>query len=132
VKVYLAGPINGCTDDEANDWRTEAKRLLPGIVTLDPMRRDYRGRESQPGVWEEIQRLDREDIQACDVVLVNAAVPSWGTARELEYAITTLGKPVVVIAPRHKTPSPWLRDAVLFPEVSFACSWIRNVLGGGK
>lgn len=47
--IYLAGPINGCTDAQANDWRTEAKRIAAerGHTCLDPMARDYRGRESE-------------------------------------------------------------------------------------
>jgi hypothetical protein len=44
MKVYLCGPINGCTDSECIDWRAAAKKRLSD--TIDPMRRDYRGREA--------------------------------------------------------------------------------------
>lgn len=43
MKVYLCGPINGCTDDQCKNWREAAKQVLSD--TVDPMRRDYRGRE---------------------------------------------------------------------------------------
>ena len=45
MKVYLCGPIAGCTDEECMDWRENAKTILhnANISTLDPMRRDYRG-----------------------------------------------------------------------------------------
>jgi len=49
VKVYLCGPINGRTDDDAKNWREYAKTRLPD--TLDPMARDYRacGRPARQG-----------------------------------------------------------------------------------
>lgn len=28
-KVYLCGPINGCTDSECKDWRAEALKRFP-------------------------------------------------------------------------------------------------------
>jgi hypothetical protein len=43
--VYLAGAINGCTDDECKDWRELVKSIIGVEKTLDPMRRDYRGVE---------------------------------------------------------------------------------------
>ena len=46
-KAYLAGPIANCTDRECNDWRESVTDLLCMINfgVLNPMRRDYRGRE---------------------------------------------------------------------------------------
>ena len=42
IKVYLCGPINGCTDTEAKNWREAVKEHFPASV--DPMKRDYRGK----------------------------------------------------------------------------------------
>lgn len=46
MKIYLCGPINGCTDDECNDWRSAIKHdwWVEQYChrTIDPMRRDYR------------------------------------------------------------------------------------------
>jgi nucleoside 2-deoxyribosyltransferase len=104
-KVYLAGPINGCTDDECKGWRSVAKALLSATDTcLDPMDRDYRGIEQ--GNYVEIVRSDLADIQEADWVLVNASRPSWGTAMEIAIASRS-GKPVVAFSDAESV-SPWI------------------------
>lgn len=103
--LYLCGAINGCTDAEAMDWREATKKELAGVYNLlDPMRRDYRGREDQ--CVEEIVAGDLEDIAASDILLVAAERPSWGTAMECFHAWRTGKKVVVVCSGR---VSPWLR-----------------------
>lgn len=104
MKVYLCGPINGCTDSECKDWREFAKENLG--ETLDPMRRDYRGREDQ--CVEEIVEGDKEDIDQCGVVLVNYDKPSVGTSMEILYAWER-GIRVIVVASQDSRISPWLR-----------------------
>jgi hypothetical protein len=104
--VYLCGAINGCSDSEANDWRTTAKNGLAGWFDfLDPMRRDYRGKEDES--VEEIVRGDYIDIINSDYVLVAADRPSWGTAMECLYAAQQK-KHVVVVCGQERV-SPWLR-----------------------
>lgn len=104
--LYLAGAINGCTDEECKDWREYVKTLWPGEC-LDPMVRDYRGREDE--CFAEIIQGDEDDIGASDVVLVSADKPSWGTAMEIRLAKAELGKPVVLVCPEGMKLSPWLR-----------------------
>jgi len=104
IRVYLCGPINGCTDAECTDWREAVKAEFPNAI--DPMRRDYRGREDDCVV--EIVELDKIDIMDCDVVLANCPKPSVGTSMEVLYAYT-LGKQVACVVPDVKTASPWLR-----------------------
>lgn len=111
--IYLAGPINGCTDAEANDWRSYIKANYDG-PTLDPMRRDYRGKEDES--VSEIVELDKVDIDDCDTFLANCPQPSYGTAMEIFYAWQAR-KPVIVIHPADKPVSPWVRyhsDAVVY------------------
>lgn len=104
--IYLAGPINGCTDDECNGWRDRVIRSLSDRFQFsNPMSRDYRGREDQ-GVTEIVEG-DLADIKAADIVLVNAGRSSWGTAMEVRAAAHEMGKPVHVICP--DPVSPWLR-----------------------
>lgn len=103
--IYLAGPIHGCTDAEACDWRTYVKQQYAG-PTLDPMRRDYRGSEDEAA--EQIVELDKTDVEVCDVLLANCPRPSYGTAMEILYAWLML-KPVVVILPPEQPVSPWIR-----------------------
>ncbi len=104
MKTYLCGPINGCTDEECNDWRTLAKQHLAD--TLDPMRRDYRGREDQ--CVEEIVTGDKADIDTCDALLVCYDKPSVGTSMEILYAWQKQ-KLIVIVAGEDARISPWLR-----------------------
>ena len=107
MTTYLCGGINGLSDAECRDWREVAKSLLT-TDTLDPMRRDYRGREAES--VREIVMWDLEDIKASEFVLANATRPSWGTAMEIVYA-KTLGAPgrCVVAFTGDGPVSPWLR-----------------------
>jgi hypothetical protein len=82
---YLGGPINGCTDEEANGWRSAVKPLIEaaGHDWIDPMARDYRGREMEPGIAAEIVENDKDDILRSDVLLMNCPKPSVGTSMEV-------------------------------------------------
>ncbi len=103
-KIYLCGPINGCTDEECKDWRELAKITFPNAI--DPMRRDYRGREDES--VREIVELDKLDIMNSDVVLVNYDKPSVGTSMEVFFAWQS-HIPVIVVAKTGSKVSPWLR-----------------------
>ncbi len=105
MKLYLCGPINGRSDDDCKTWREQVKALWPDC--LDPMRRDYRGRELEPGIAAEIVAGDIEDIDASDALLVYFDQPSVGTSMEVFYAHQQ-GKTVVVIDRTSKPLSPWL------------------------
>lgn len=104
MMVYLCGPINGCTDEEANNWRDTVTKIFP--ESINPMVRDYRGVEH--AAYREIVDLDKRDVRASDVVLVNYTKPSVGTSMEIFYA-WTLGTPVVVWCAEDAVISPWLR-----------------------
>jgi nucleoside 2-deoxyribosyltransferase len=103
--LYLCGPINGCTDAEANDWRQAVIAAWTGRC-IDPMVRDYRGREDE--CVSEIVELDKADVEACDVLLVNYDRPSVGTSMEVLYAWER-GKRVIVVCREGERISPWLR-----------------------
>ncbi|TIL94656.1 MAG: hypothetical protein E5Y73_11135 [Mesorhizobium sp.] len=103
--IYLCGPINGCTDEECTDWREFVKGIWSG-PTLDPMRRDYRGKEDNS--VKEIVELDKIDVINSDVILVNYDKPSVGTSMEILYAFER-GKLVVVVAKDGTRISPWMR-----------------------
>lgn len=108
-KIYLCGPINGCTDEECRNWREYVKertKYSPAFEYLDPMRRDYRGKETESVT--EIVTLDKIDIANSDALLVNYDKPSVGTAMEVYIAFST-GKLVVVVARKDAVISPWLR-----------------------
>lgn len=127
--IYLCGPINGRTDEAAMGWRELVKQRWDGHC-LDPMARDYRGRELEPGIAAEIVAGDIEDINASDAILVFFDKPSVGTAMEVFYAKHNLGKPVVVIDASDKPLSPWLlhhADSVT-KHVSVALATIHMIL----
>lgn len=104
--IYLCGPINGCTDEECKDWREYVKLLWTAGDCLDPMRRDYRGKETT--AYREIVELDKIDVAQSDVIFVCYDKPSVGTSMEVLYA-WQLGKPVVVVCKPEVNLSPWLR-----------------------
>lgn len=103
MKVYLAGPINGCSDEEAGKWRSIATAALGSFCGIaDPMVRDYRGVELDN--VSDIVEGDKADIDWCDAVLAYCWKPSYGTAMEILYAHQQ-GKIVVVVS---DSKSPWL------------------------
>src|SRR5690348_16833160 len=129
--LYLAGPINGCTDEEARGWREKVKAHLAGLYDfIDPMDRDYRGKER--GHAQDIVNADLFDILLSDAVLVYAERPSWGTAMELVYA-RMLGKPVFAIYSGYE-PSPWLEYHTItrFPSIETCVGWFAEQKNGPK
>jgi hypothetical protein len=144
ITIYLAGPINSCTDAECNDWRTEAKKffthlnvasLITGSETvtriLNPMRRDYRGVETDPGISHKIVKGDKTDIAAIaasDILLVYSPKPSYGTAMEIYLAYEQNKWVVVVNNDFH--PSPWLveHSDYLVPTFEEAFEKIKGII----
>lgn len=106
MKIYLCGPINGCTDEECKDWREEVKRHFSTDQCVDPMRRDYRGREAE--CVKELVELDKIDVLMSDMILVNYDKPSVGTSMEVLYAHMHQ-KYILVVARPDAVISPWLR-----------------------
>lgn len=103
LRVYLCGPINGCNDSECKDWREYAKLIIRKAI--DPMARDYRGRELEPGIAKEIVENDKADIDGCDVILVNYVKPSIGTAMEILYGWER-GKRIIIVCEAETALSP--------------------------
>lgn len=127
--VYLAGSINGQDDSECRAWRESAKAALSGHYRcLDPMRRDYRGREHDHA--RKIVEGDIYDINAADIVLAKCDAPSWGTAMEIRIAFDA-HKSILVVADR-ATASPWLRyhATAMFPSLLDAIQYLNRFHNG--
>lgn len=139
--VYLAGPIAGCTWDEAVDWRSWATQMLPECDTRSPMRGKEFLRELDqtiPAGGDDVQSnelakeavdaavstqhaivvRDHWDVNTADVLLVNL-LPSMalqkssiGTAFELAWA-WKYQKPAVVVMQDIGNPNshPFVREA---------------------
>ncbi len=111
-RVYLAGPILGCSYEGCTDWRLEAAAQLRahGIEAVDPMRakeflRQYpvvggEHAEHTLTTAKAITSRDRFDVMRCDMVLMNllgATRVSIGSMIELGWA-DAHRKPVVLVA----------------------------------
>lgn len=106
LKVYLAGPIQGCTDEEAKGWRDRFVSEVDDVAFFDPMRRDYRGTETAN--YNQLVMRDQEEIILSDWVVANVWKPSSGTAMEIFYA-ARFQIPVILIHEPGSQLSPWLR-----------------------
>jgi hypothetical protein len=124
--VYLAGPINKCSDQVCMGWRARAKRMIDARMR-DPMERDFRGVEGAN--TKAIVCGDLRDIRRSTIMVVNAEKPSWGTSMEIVYAYQQ-GK-VIFAFGAGDAPSPWLvyHCDRLFPNLEGAahaingCKW---------
>lgn len=76
---------------------------LPEVEFLDPMDRDYRGREHESP--RTLVEEDKRDIRKADAIFVNAWKTSVGTSMEVLYA-HMIGVPVVLL--NRGNLSPWL------------------------
>lgn len=121
MKIYLAGPINNCTDEECHGWRDRAKELLLGHECIDPMVRDYRGQEAT--AYKAIVEDDKADIDSADMVLAMCPKPSVGTSMEILYAWERNKKIVAVV---FGSVSPWLQyhSSIIVHSLPDALIWI--------
>ena len=113
MKVYLAGPIMGCTGPEANDWRKAADVLLKdhGITGLSPLRCEpligerYTADYPDPrfGTPRAIAAKNLFDVRSCDITLAYLPKPeagrrqSYGTIVEIAWA-RALGKQIILVS----------------------------------
>jgi nucleoside 2-deoxyribosyltransferase len=118
IRIYLAGPITGCTEGQANDWRTDfAARLesirIRGISPLrcEPLHGPVYGstyNDSRFGTAKAISSKNLMDLRRCDLTLAyfpyaeTARVPSIGTILEIGAAHEN-GKPIIVVSEHPKT-----------------------------
>lgn len=126
VPVYLCGPINGCSDDEAINWREYVKSKIGAENCIDPMRRDYRGREDE--CLDEIVELDKKDILNSKIVLANCWKPSPGTSMEILYSYDHY-IPVISIVKSDEKVSPWIKyHSTVVTSVDDALDYITGVI----
>jgi Nucleoside 2-deoxyribosyltransferase len=126
--VYACGPINGCTDAECKDWRAFLREHVEANV-VDPMDRDYRNREMEPGIVREIVELDKADIDRCKVVFVNYVKPSVGTSMEVLYSWER-GKYIIVVCSKEAVLSPWLiyHSSCIVHSMQEACDIVNDMV----
>jgi nucleoside 2-deoxyribosyltransferase len=134
VKVYLAGPINACSDAQVIAWREDAKLgIRRDFAVLDPADRDFRGVEHEN--VESIVTGDKADIDTSDVVLAMCWQPSYGTAMELLYAWQRgrssggTMKRIVVVVPGDLPISPWVEyhSDFVVRSLDAAIAWVNEL-----
>ena len=109
--VYLCGPMEAVSAEDAREWREVAKGILhaAGLKTLDPCRRKH---SFEPREMKRIFELDLRDIRESDIVLVNLNLmfdkPHHGTAQEMFYAHHVLHKPVIAFKHQFTKMHPFL------------------------
>jgi nucleoside 2-deoxyribosyltransferase len=103
MTVYLAGPIEGVSLEEATKWRETATNFFfkHKIPTLDPTRRKkFHDQPYSRNLANKIVRMDLNDICESNVILMNlkdrGAGKAWGTICELILAYNE-GKTIVVV-----------------------------------
>lgn len=109
IYIYLAGPITGCTDGEANDWRSKMEADLEsmGFVGVSPLRCEpIVGNVYQPeyddnqfGHPQVIAAKNKEDVRRCDLTFayLPAEHPaSVGTLQEIGWA-AGMDKPIILL-----------------------------------
>ena len=143
-KVYLAGPIGGCTYDEAQDWRRTISDLL--YSKSDGAIRGYsplRGKGALKSVGplstaaypfysplatsKAILTRDFNDCRTADLIIANllghnyGAPPSLGTVMEIGFAYA-LQVPILAIC--SYASNPVATHAMVSSAVSF---WATNL-----
>lgn len=129
--IYLAGAIFAQEDKDCKDWRKLAKLYLKdrGFEFLDPMQRDYRGRQEQ--FIDEICHWDIAEIDQSDILLVNSIIPSFGTGMEVFYAKVLRRKKVYSFVDLVTKTSPWIHkySDKVFPTLPEALLHINETYG---
>ena len=137
--IYLAGPINGMPDADCVAWRSLAAELLAPLPVLNPLVRDYRGKELEGNNPKDIVEKDKADIDKSQGLLVWYPYPSVGTAMEIMYARTPLfirdyfqplRLPVFVVDVSGKPLSPWLvhHATEIHSSLEAACNSMKEKL----
>lgn len=96
VSIYLAGPIDDISLDDARGWRQSIAAIAPvGVLFYTPVDA-YLGVSEMTA--EKLDMYNRHAIAASDAVVANLSGPGrgFGTIREIEFSVR-LGKPTVVI-----------------------------------
>jgi len=87
MKIYLSGPLSGCTDEEIYGWRTQVQGALSplGYEFTNATLRIWDKVHSRQS-YEYIVESDKTEIDQCDILLVNYSKLTCGVAQEEIYA----------------------------------------------
>ncbi len=158
MRVYLAGPIAGCTWDETNDWREWVTDQFPEVECFSPLRgKDFlQGLKKVPlgsaakqsadlapdaldaaiSSQHSIVVRDHWDVANADLILANLlpskeiGVVSIGTCFELAWAWYFKKPAVVAMQKGSPNDHPFVREAayVVVPSLKQAVQAARLAL----
>lgn len=99
--IYLAGPIDNVSDDDARQWRVTAELMLGDDADVVDPCEENPGWPDTPEGKRELREWDFQQVRQADAVLVgnmDPTIPTRGTSMEIREA-ETHGVPVVVQSP---------------------------------
>lgn len=137
--VYLAGPINGCTEGQAKDWRQYVADELAifGVRAISPLRCEpiigerYKANYSDPkfGVARAIRAKNVFDVRNCTLtfaylpaLMEGVTHQSYGTLLEIGWA-HIIGKPVILVS---NDP-----EVVAHPVINASSDWVLGTIYEG-
>jgi nucleoside 2-deoxyribosyltransferase len=126
LTVYLAGPIDATTQEEALGWRTVVANILTpqGFACFNPFSAFHLSKKFLQQAGPYVTLINESALRASTYVLVNLAsdARTIGTIRELDLAVR-LGKRVVVVLPGGVSHLS-LYDVHVVDTLSEATAWI--------
>ena len=147
AKVYLAGPISGCSYEGCTSWREFAISRLKkyGLVGISPMRaKEYLLQETTIAdqydtvlsCQKGIVARDRWDTMRCDIIIANfegATKPSLGTVMEIAWADAHRVPIIVVMEPGNPHDHAMIREVAGFivPTLDEALTIAGALLSNG-
>lgn len=133
MKVYLAGGINGLTEEEAYGWRREAVEKLwnLGVQALNPIKSDDYNKFSEGGKFNEGDTTcywkDKYDVKRADIILVNLdTVKSFGTIVEIGWSIAW-NKLIIIINKKGVTHPFVITEAIQVSSLDQAIDLIKEM-----
>jgi len=120
--VYLAGPIESCTDKENYGWRIFAQRFLDRPVIIPDV-----VKEESDDYMNSIIIPDKKLILSSRVVLANCWKISAGTSMEILFAWEKK-IPVITIGDHLISINPWIsgHSTHVMKDLSYACTFINE------
>jgi hypothetical protein len=146
-RIYLVGPITGCTLDECADWRKKVRRDLSPheFEVLSPLRADaFLANVSTPEIPDAPGMSGRNafnrdvfDVRSCDILFANllyAKRVSIGSVMEVMHG-WGIGKYVVVIMEKGGIHDHlFVREAasIVFRDVPSATRYVIEAFGNER
>ena len=133
--VYLAGPIEGCSNHEINQWRQKCYTGFNDfIVGVNPYRAEREA--DDPEARKRIVMKNYMDTQSSDLILaylpktINERRHSYGTTMEIAWGYS-LRKPVVIVSDDPQVQDHPLMDmsGAMFEELDDGIDYINILLG---